>query len=127
MRREKYLFFTLLCLERENVGNIVLVYAASSLHLLNQYIGLLSVPSQAGSNVKNESTNVTISFWKRNQNVLVSFPYFLVENRLFQYGPDSVLLDQRDMISFDWAELIFLHVYRGAQESIPRNEFRQPM
>ncbi len=28
----------------------------------------------SSSNIKNERTNVLISFWKRNQNILVSFP-----------------------------------------------------
>jgi hypothetical protein len=56
------------------------------------------------SNVKNERTNVPISFWKRNQNVLVSFRICLVENKLFRFGPESALLNQIEMISFDGAD-----------------------
>jgi hypothetical protein len=32
------------------------------------------ISSKKFSNVKNERTNVPLSFWKRSQNVLVSFP-----------------------------------------------------
>jgi hypothetical protein len=42
--------------------------------------------------------NETKTFWYRSQ-------IFLVENRLFRFGPESVLLDQIDMISFDGAGL----------------------
>jgi hypothetical protein len=49
-------------------------------------------------------TNVPISFWKQNQHVLVLSRICLVENRLFRFGPESALLDQIEMISFDGAD-----------------------
>ncbi len=48
------------------------------------------------SNVKNERTDVPISFWKRNQSV----PEFVLL-RADCFGPESALLDQIEMISFD--------------------------
>ncbi len=53
------------------------------------------------SNVKNERANVRISFWKRNQNVLVAFPNLSFYNKLFQFGPESAPLYQKEMISFN--------------------------
>jgi hypothetical protein len=41
--------------------------------------------------------NETKTFWYCSR-------LFLVENRLFRFGPESVLLDQVEMISFDVAE-----------------------
>ncbi len=55
-----------------------------------------------GNNVKNERTNIPVSnetktFWYRSR-------IYLVENRLFRFGPESALMDQIEMISFDGAD-----------------------
>jgi hypothetical protein len=58
----------------------------------------------AGHTFTEQITTVTNTM---KRNVLVSFPtsrLCLVENRLFRFGPESALLDQIEMISFDGAD-----------------------
>jgi|688.fasta_scaffold1494906_1 hypothetical protein len=52
-------------------------------------------------NVKNERTNVSISFWNETKTFWYRFRICFIENRLFRFGLASALLDQIEMISFD--------------------------
>ncbi len=56
------------------------------------------------SNVKNERKNVPISFWKRNQNVLVSFPYFSCWELIVSFWSRICSPEQIKMCSFDGAD-----------------------
>ncbi len=56
-----------------------------------------------GNNVKNERTNVPISFGNETKTIWCRSRICLVENRLFRFGPESALLDQTE-ISFDGAD-----------------------
>ncbi len=57
------------------------------------------------SNVKNERTNVPISFRKQNQNVLVPVPEFvLLRTDCFDLGQNLFSWTKIDMISFDGAD-----------------------
>jgi hypothetical protein len=78
----------------------------SSAHLEGlDNLGKSSKTANKTSNVKNERKNVLISFWKRNQNVLVSFPNLSWWEQIVSiFSPESALLDQIDMISFDGAD-----------------------
>jgi hypothetical protein len=53
------------------------------------------------NNVKNKRTNVPILFWNETKTFWCRSRICLIENRLFRFGPESALLDQIEMISFD--------------------------
>ncbi len=52
-------------------------------------------------NVKNKRTNDPISFRKETKTFWYRPRIFLIDNRLLLFGPESALLDQIEMISFD--------------------------
>jgi hypothetical protein len=50
----------------------------------------------------------------------------VADRDLARAGSSVILADYCPYVQVNCTELVFLNVY-GAQESIPRNEFRQPM
>ncbi len=59
---------------------------------------MIAMSKTKGQTFRYRFGNETKTFWYRSR-------ICLVENRLFRFGPESVLLDQIDMISFDGADL----------------------